>query len=438
MRNIRIVVPCYHCPVQLQRVLRKILEKATLLKQLGVSDILVIDNSRDDHCAHVVKEFSSTIIALTYHHNEKNLGLGGSFKYSWQDSKRRGFSHLVFFHGDDQASVEDLINILELRDLSQIQWGNRFFSQAPLIGYSQWRNWGNFFLNCLASLIVNERVFDLGSGLNLFPMGAYSDRDIDALPNHIAFDIPLLVMGLRRKSLQWQNISWSTKDERSSISNFKVGLLVLTELLRSAVRDYVDKILVLCKDLKKYLEIHGFLNLFKYLCNEARRSGEDRAFHRTASGTLFKNSDRKLLKEIMRDFDRSLCFVDFGAGSGSAIQAAMNLDFKCGVGFEVNGPLAGRARKRLSKYGEKVKILEGDFSEAILSAPSLVFAYDPGAGFLVTLENVLRSKEARAAIYQNNIAHPQEVMTKDWGEFHVARKVLHGNQFFIFTRSNSA
>lgn len=230
-------VPCYNCESQIVSVLKD-LEGSGVSAYL--SHVAIVDNCSSDNTVAAARmaieglsdERLKSIIYIGK--NEKNLGLGGSFKRSSLWAKKRGFSHFAVFHGDHQASARDLVAILKkIEHHSGNVLGARFDLQARLKNYSFRRNLANRFFNFLTSRFTGVSVTDIGSGLNVYRLDDLPHDLLEGLPAHIAFDLHILLDLIQsKKSILFHPISWRSADEVSTVSNFKVGFLVLGILFR--------------------------------------------------------------------------------------------------------------------------------------------------------------------------------------------------------------
>ena len=124
------------------------------------------------------------------------LGLGASFKRSWIYLKNAGYESMIFLHGDDQADLQDYF-YFENQHLAHVAFGARFMKSSKIINYSKKRHWMNLFLNSALSVITGKKIWELGSGLNVYKLNSISNDDIMMLSNHIAFDLELLIFCIK-------------------------------------------------------------------------------------------------------------------------------------------------------------------------------------------------------------------------------------------------
>lgn len=245
--RIAIFIPCYNCSVQFERVLKS-LESMDLSK---IKLILVVDNqSAEGHLPRMKSAIMASALKdkIQMFQNHVNVGLGGSFKRAWFYAVESGFDYLAVLHGDNQADFADLLPFIkDLDPNTDFHLGARFMKGSRLSGYAWRRKIANLFLNRLLSILSWEQVYDLGSGLNMYKIRSIPIDIIRALPNSIAFDIELILYGLKfRKKIRYFPIGWKTQDERSTINEWRVGFGLLMRifsfrklnLLNSMVTEY--------------------------------------------------------------------------------------------------------------------------------------------------------------------------------------------------------
>lgn len=225
MVKVAIFVPCYNCAPQLQRLIPQ-------LASLNC-DIYYIDNHSSDNTKNTIKSFITASSSQFLICHESNYGLGGSFKTALQVAKNKNYDWLVWFHGDDQAKVEDLKHFIELCFNTKVDaiFGARFHPKAKRFNYSLIRTLGNQALNAIASLILSRPVLELGSGLNAYRVRSLDDAAVESWPNHIAFDMNFLFYFIPKRDYQFEPIEWHETDQVSNARNFQVGFEVLTMLL---------------------------------------------------------------------------------------------------------------------------------------------------------------------------------------------------------------
>lgn len=230
--RVLVFVPCYNCGPQIGRVLAQFSRVPSGL----FDEVLIVDNqSRDntvDAARAAMEQVAGPRVVLV--RNEENYGLGGSHKAAFAYAEREGFSHVVVLHGDDQGSIADLLPLMIAGDHLHIDacLGARFMPRSRLVGYSLVRRIGNHVFNALFSAAVVGRVYDLGSGLNIFARTVYEGGVARGFPDDLRFNVYLLLsLYARRLRLRFFPISWRELDQ---ISNVKMVSQAL-RTLRAAV-----------------------------------------------------------------------------------------------------------------------------------------------------------------------------------------------------------
>jgi len=228
-------IPCYNCAPQIKRVLKK-LQSEDLN---DINEIILIDNvSQDSTLSTIQSEVDSFPVKLKkktiVFQNNTNYGLGGSFKGLVNYCEKEEVDYLAVLHGDDQAEVSDLVQMIShLKSLTNRKsidalLGARFMPDAKLMGYSKIRKYGNIFFNKLFSVATGKKVYDIGSGLNIYKINSLPLTELKLWPNHIAFDVHLLLLFCRKdKNMEFYPIYWRSFDEVSNAGNISTGLKIL-------------------------------------------------------------------------------------------------------------------------------------------------------------------------------------------------------------------
>lgn len=227
--RILVFIPAYRCEAQVTRVLDQFDDRV----QRFIDTVIVVDNRSPDNTLEAAVERGRARLTRTRFigwRNDDNYGLGGSHKAAFRYAIDNGFDHLVVLHGDDQADIRDLVPQLEsgaYRDVDCLL-GARFMPGSRLLGYSWVRTFGNRVYNQLFSLAVMRRVFDLGSGLNMYRLAAYRDFYYKTFPDDLTFNYVMLLASFSaRQRIRFFPISWREEDQRSNVKLFRQAAKVL-------------------------------------------------------------------------------------------------------------------------------------------------------------------------------------------------------------------
>ena len=235
--RILLFIPAYNCAPQIQRVVRQL---AGPIAEL-VDEVVVIDNRSPDDTVERATEALSAVDGLrwTVLRNDDNYGLGGSHKVAIDYGRAGGHTWLLVLHGDDQASVDDIVPVLRAgahRPLDALL-GARFMRGARLEGYSRVRTAGNHVYNALFGAASRRRMHDLGSGLNLFRIAAFDDDAHRRFADDLTFNYHLsLYMPTAGWRFRFFPISWREEDQRSNVKLVQQGVRTLG-LVAAYVRD---------------------------------------------------------------------------------------------------------------------------------------------------------------------------------------------------------
>ena len=232
--RILVFIPTYRCEEQVLRVIDQFDDRV----QRWVDTVLVVDNrSPDDTLNAAINRGKQHLKQCRFVAwlNDRNYGLGGSHKIAFRYAIDEGFEYLVVLHGDDQADIRDLIPRLEEGMHQQVDCmlGARFQAGSVLKGYSWVRNAGNRLYNLLFSAVTGHVVHDLGSGLNLYRLAAFSNFHHQRFPDDLTFNyVMLLASYQRRHRVRFFPISWREEDQLSNVKLLRQAVRVLWLLAR--------------------------------------------------------------------------------------------------------------------------------------------------------------------------------------------------------------
>ena len=231
--KILLFIPAYNCEKQIARVLETFTSEVVQY----LTEVIVVNNRSSDHTEKVVREFlqNHSELPLTLLRNNENYGLGGSHKVAFAYAIDKKFDYVIVLHGDDQGSILDVLPVLKSGDYRNYDCclGARFQRGARLQGYSRFRTFGNHVYNGLFSLALGRRIYDLGSGLNLYKVSMLTNGFYRKFPDNLTFNY-CMILGLdyfRQKALFFP-ISWREEDQVSNVKMTSQALKVLKMLFQ--------------------------------------------------------------------------------------------------------------------------------------------------------------------------------------------------------------
>lgn len=219
----------YNCAKQIGRVVHQCERVAAGGIDLAV--VLIDNRSTDDtlEAARIALDNAALNEAWILR-NDANYGLGGSHKVAIAFARERGFDHLIVLHGDDQGSLAEIVPYLVSNVYARYDalLGARFQPGARLQGYSRVRTFANRTFNLLFSAISRKRLYDLGSGLNLFRTAIFDDGFHLCYADDLTFNY-YLILGLvdRGQAIRFFPISWREDDQVSNAKLTSQGLRML-------------------------------------------------------------------------------------------------------------------------------------------------------------------------------------------------------------------
>lgn len=223
-----IFIPAYRCQAQITRVISQFDAEVQAL----IDAVIVVDNISPDGTLQAAIDSAGTISGCRFivWKNDDNYGLGGSHKAAFCYALEEGYEYLIVLHGDDQADIHDLVPFLKKQMHKKVDCllGARFMKDSRLIGYSKFRTFGNRVYNLLFGLAVKKRVYDLGSGLNLYKLDAFKDFYYKKFPDDLTFNYVMLLASYHREQrVEFFPISWREEDQSSNVRLFRQAFKVL-------------------------------------------------------------------------------------------------------------------------------------------------------------------------------------------------------------------
>ena len=120
---------------------------------------------------------------------------------------------------------------------------------SKLQGYSKIRTFGNRVYNILFSIVLGKRIYDLGSGLNMYSTNMLKDKFFHKFPDRLTFNYCMILASKYYKhDINFFPISWREDDQVSNVKLTNQGLNVLKmlftfffnkEYIKSEFRDKV-------------------------------------------------------------------------------------------------------------------------------------------------------------------------------------------------------
>ena len=223
MEKLLIFIPMYNCEKQIPRVLGRI--AALGEDQSLFSQVLVVDNRSGDNSLRAAQEAIGELsVPVTLIRNRENYSLGGSHKVAFRYAVEKGFDYVVVLHGDDQGDISDLVPLLKRGEHRKADslLGSRFSKGSKLVNYSSFRIFGNHVFNLFASLCAGRRIYDLGSGLNIYKTEYLRDPFYMSFPNDLSFNVFLLLYGVYVNSaFRFFPLTWREEDQVSNARLWK-------------------------------------------------------------------------------------------------------------------------------------------------------------------------------------------------------------------------
>ncbi len=217
--RILLFIPMYNCETQIVRVLDQLRgEAGSYLDQVVIVNNRSTDNGEQAVTQHLQNDEFPCAVALL--RNRENYGLGGSHKLAFSYAIEHGFDYVIVLHGDDQGHLEDLLPILKNKTYENYDCclGARFIRGSKLEGYSRFRTFGNRVYNLLFSIVTCRRIYDLGSGLNLYRVDMLKSNFYHKFCDNLQFNYCMvLALQYYKNSALFFPIRWSEDDQVSNV-----------------------------------------------------------------------------------------------------------------------------------------------------------------------------------------------------------------------------
>lgn len=223
----------YNCSTQIPRVIKSFTPDILPF----IHTILIIDNRSTDESLNSARQALPTLDNVNWLlvRNVENYGLGGSQKVGFAYAIDHGFDHVILLHGDDQGDISDLLSFLQSGHHQHYDavLGARFMRGSRLHNYSMLRTYGNIVFNRLFALVLQKKVYDLGSGLNLYKVETLKSGFYFLFPDDLTFNYAMVLAHAHlRHNIHFIPISWRENDQISNVKLFRQGRRVLRMLYR--------------------------------------------------------------------------------------------------------------------------------------------------------------------------------------------------------------
>lgn len=243
--KILLFIPMYNCEKQIIRVLNKINNENIE----GIDEIVIVNNRSTDNGEQVVIDYMKTNqlkTTIKLLKNDNNYGLGGSHKVAFEYAISNNFDYIIVLHGDDQANIEDLTNILQTKEYREHDCvlGSRFSKESKLLGYSKFRIFGNIVYNCIFSILLCKKITDLGSGLNMYDVKMLENKFYQKYKDNLTFNCYMLLAAkVYKQDIYFFPISWREEDQVSNVKMVRQAMNTLKLVLKYFFyrRKYLEK-----------------------------------------------------------------------------------------------------------------------------------------------------------------------------------------------------
>lgn len=226
--KILLFIPAYNCEKQIVRVLKQLDHRVLAY----IDEVMVVNNRSTDNTEKVVLDFikENPSLPIKLVRNTENYGLGGSQKMSFMYACEHDFDYVCMLHGDDQGDIHDFIPMFEreIYKKHDCVLGARFMRGSKLQGYSKFRTFGNIVYDFIFAFVTRQRIFDLGSGLNLYKTSMLKDKFFEKFPDNLMFNyVMILASHYYKHDIIFYPVSWREDDQVSNVKMVNQAFNVL-------------------------------------------------------------------------------------------------------------------------------------------------------------------------------------------------------------------
>lgn len=235
--KILLFIPAYNCEKQISRVL----DQVTPAMLAFITKIIVVNNRSTDNTEQVVRDYKTShpSMPITLLRNKENYGLGGSHKVAFKYAMDNGYDYVIVLHGDDQGNIKDFLPVLAERYYRKHDCilGARFMKGSQLSGYSTFRTFGNIVYDFLFAAVVGKKIYDLGSGLNMYNVKMLKNKFYEKFPDNLMFNYCMILASqYYGHDFRFYPISWREDDQVSNVKMVNQAVTVL-KMLGSYYKD---------------------------------------------------------------------------------------------------------------------------------------------------------------------------------------------------------
>lgn len=227
--KILLFIPMYNCEKQIVRVLGQLNDEVCQY----LSQVIIVNNRSTDGGEKAAINYlkSNKIkIPVTLLRNDENYGLGGSHKVAFNYAINNGFDYVIVLHGDDQGDIANILPYLKSGEYQNYDCflGARFMKGSKLEGYSKFRTFGNRVYNLLFSIGTGMKIYDLGSGLNMYKVEMLKNRFYEKFKDNLMFNYCMILESASYKhKIRFFPIVWREDDQVSNVKMASQAIIVL-------------------------------------------------------------------------------------------------------------------------------------------------------------------------------------------------------------------
>lgn len=233
MKKILLFIPMYNCEKQIVRVLGQLNDEICRF----ISEAIIVNNRSTDRSENTAIQYLSKHqlnIPVSLFRNDDNYGLGGSHKVAFKYAVKNNFDYVIVLHGDDQGDISNILPYLKNGVYRKYDCflGARFMKGSKLQGYSFFRTFGNHVYDILFSIGVRQKIYDLGSGLNMYGTKILEDEFYIKYKDDLMFNYCMILgSSYYKHKIRYFPILWREDDQISNVKMVNQAVTVLKMLI---------------------------------------------------------------------------------------------------------------------------------------------------------------------------------------------------------------
>ena len=234
MNKIGLIIPCYNVQKSINTILKTV-KNYNIINI--INKIVIIDNNSNYNNIKIIKNHKSKNKKLILIKNKFNFGYGGSIKVATNYLIKKGFSHAIIVHSDDQINISKVLkDFFDVFDNTKPEFilSSRFYQNNLKLtkNYKIQRRLANLIFSFFYRNLINYKYTDIGSGIIFFSLQRIKRLKFMELDNDMLFHVQLNILAneLIKDSAEIE-LHWRDSKIKSNTNDYKIGIQLIYILL---------------------------------------------------------------------------------------------------------------------------------------------------------------------------------------------------------------